>query len=879
MIAGAKKFLRPLSLATAVVALTGLCLALPLRSQMNAFAAALILLHIALGLGVAVPIALYLIRLLRESRSRAVALLLVLLSATCLLSGATLLFRPLIGHSNASASGTQWAHLLSGVAAVALGGAFALRLRLPLSGIARGGGVKASASPLLALVGLPFTLWAAADALPYNAENYLRDLSATNPKQAENPLFPAEFRLAEGKSPKEANQRWNGSQPEYCGRAGCHAASVRDWHGSAHALAGRDPYYQKVKQIYANRAEPGATKWCAGCHEPQSALSPPQNASLTLNHGVDCLSCHAVTQTAANTGNARYALSIPESYPFSAEKAGWKRSLHEFLIRLRPAPHQLAFAKPLHKNAELCGNCHRQSYCVAQNQFQFVRGADNFGEWRKSEFSGAIGLGLNEKAAPQKTCLDCHRTGGNVHATPGADAVSALSYRQKGGRDAKKGLHDTENGLSNEPKTLLKDCLEVDIFAIRYARKGASEAWIAPLDAPLQPYSLQEGESAALEIVVHNRGIGHDFPSGYADLKAAWLEVVVRDSDGKIALQNGVPASESDLPPKGARDYRLFALDRAGNPIIRNNRTEQAAILYKRSIPAGGSDLARYSFTLPKSAKFRYPLQISATLRYRPLRPDFEEWVLKGEKGAKPDAIFTLATATAAIHLRGVAAKSPLSPLKNPNSAAVRFARYGSALLAPPDSPELQRAQRAFRIAQSLAPKEAYPYLGLANAYLREPALLDAKREFENALKNAPNSAPARFGLGVVALKQGQFSEALQRLSALVDAYPKDNALFRTLGTAYYQQGDYERAIAAFQSALSIDPDDSKAHFQLKLAYQRQRRLLDAHREGAILQYLAEDRWSATLRREYLRLHPDMQSQARSSPEHSLSPPHQGGAK
>lgn len=854
--------MRPPPITLLCVALTGLYLALPAREQMNAAAACLVILHIALGLLIVAPVVLYLIRVWRESPSRLLPALLVALSGTSLLTSLILLLRPLLGQNNASATGVWWMHLLSGVAGIALWGVsrksnsqhdHSTNKPSPV----RGGlptGKRGGSTPALLLFGLPLALWASVDALPYHSANYARDISATNPQQAENPLFPAELRLAEGQSSQEANQRWNEAPPEYCGRAGCHAGSLKDWHVSAHQFAGRDSFYQKVKQVYTNRSEKGAENWCAGCHEPQKALT---NAKPALNRGVDCLACHAVTQTAPHTGNGRYTLSIPQTYPFATEKEGWRRSLHEFLIRLRPAPHQSAFAKPLHKSAELCGSCHRQSFCVAQNQFQFVRGADNFGQWRKSEFAGAIGQGVGEKPAAQKTCIECHRSGGNVHSLPGGNTVLPEL--------------NGDNEQFERVKSFLKDRLEVDIFAIRHTLAGKPEAWIAPLDTPLQADFLREGETVTLEICVYNKGVGHDFPSGYEDLKAAWLEVVISDANGKRLLQNGIPTSKSDLPPKGSHDYRLFALDRAGNPIVRNNRTEQVTTLYQRTIPAGGSDLARYTFTLPKGVNARYPLHIAAVLRYRPLRPDFMEWVLKGRNGADRNTTFTLAEAASIL---SIGATPPTTP--DPKLTALRFARYGSALIAPLENPELQRALRAFRTAQLLTPNEVVPYLGMANAYLREPALLDAKREFENALQRDANNAPARLGLGTVAMKQGQFAEALQRLKPLIEKYPNDNALFRTLGTTYYQQGDYEQAITAFQRALGIDPDDSKTHFQLKLAYQRLQRLLEAHREDTILQYHTVDGQTATLRLEYLRLHPDMQAQARSLPEHSLLPPQTG---
>src|SRR5207248_11081225 len=79
----------------------------------------------------------------------------------------------------------------------------------------------------------------------------------------------------------------------------------------------------------------------------------------------------------------------------------------------------------------------------------------------------------------------------------------------------------------------------VDVLALRRFPRGANgpEELIAPLEreTPL----LRTDESVTVDVVVHNRAVGHAFPGGCGDLGEAWLEFEVQDASGHTLLRDG----------------------------------------------------------------------------------------------------------------------------------------------------------------------------------------------------------------------------------------------------------------------------------------------------------------------------------------------------
>lgn len=841
---GAEPFLRPITLCLVFLTLSGLYLAIPASHSMGVRVTLLLLLHLVLGWLCLLPLCISVWRRVREKNLSSHFIgSFVLSGGLCLWGAVVLLVRPLLGQSNTQAGLSLQMHLYGGILFTLL---FLSSLRPTKASSATTMLSKSLAG--FAFLAIPFGFWAGADQMLYDAGEYLRDLGATNREQAENPLFPASLRLAQ--EANTAQQRWQAQDSAYCTREGCHAEVGRQWHGSAHALAGSDPFYQRVLHSYEVQQGKSATLWCQSCHEPERAIG----SQSALAQGVDCITCHATTTPAPNTGNGRFTLAVPENYPFDSAKTGWQRSLHEYLLRLRPQAHQFHLSKPLLKRSELCGSCHRQSYGVAQNHYRFYRTSDSFGEWRKSRF--ANGLPSEAGGKQEKSCQTCHWQSEQGHSSHGS----------LGGNTALAALQEDKRHLTETQGYLKRSGLEIDIFAMRRQESGHEGEWIAPLNEPLQGLFPRQGEAVLLDVVIENQNIGHDFPSGYADLKAIWLEVTLVDSKGSVLLWNGVAQEGEATPPPNSHQWNHVGLDRAGTPIIRNNRSEEITTLSHRAIPSGGSTVARYSLTLPKTGQgglsLNAPLRLHARLLHQSLRPEFAKWVLGNTPQAKNLPITVLAESSVEIPTG-----SPSLNLKEtPDRLSERLLRYGKALLAPEENPELQGAVRAFRMAKSLSREKASVSLALGQAFLREPALLEARSQFREALQRDPNLVEAQIGYGTVLERQGQFQEALQQLLPLSQKFPNSVELWSELGRVYYQQGDYAHGAEAFQKALTLEPDDPKLHFRLKQCYQHLQRVADARREESIGRYHRERRWEATIAREYLRLNPKMQSQTRAIP-------------
>lgn len=845
---------RPLSplltVGLALLALSALYLLGPARRSMNWPAAIAVLLHLSLGLIVLVPTLRYAISLWKRAAPNRFRLFLPSF-ALCALTGLLLMLRAASGVSTARDHAVWWAHLLAGLLALLVFGGvlFRGRRRSPAEPPHKVNAEKRIPLPLFLLLFATLGLGGAVVLPQYDAAAYYRDTTATNAAQAENPLFPAGVRLT-------AESLHTAPEAEYCGRGGCHANALQEWQGSVHQQAASDPVYLRVKAEYGKQAGAEATRWCAGCHEPMRVVQGSSDLSETehgAQEGVGCVGCHAASDVSARTGNGRFTLSIPQNYPFAERQTGWERRLHDFLLRVRPAPHQAAYLKPaIHASSEFCGACHRQSFNVPQNGYQFVHGADEWGTWQSGPFSNRMARTAGLRVETQRTCRDCHfpRSAQEKFSHRLAGAGGWLSTATEGA------------GWTIQPQTDLRcNGLSLDIFALRRAVKpGQPEEWIAPLEAPDANASVRPGETCLLDIVVSNRNVGHEFPAGYLDIKEAWLEVILQDGQGHILAQSGQLASEQSALPPDTHAYRAIPLDHTGERLGHHELWRQVTTAYRRTIPAGGADIARYRLTIPSG--FTAPLTVRARLHSRALRPDFAQWA--GVPPANP--VVTLAEAKTVLPLGNGPA-----PAKRPETeTALRFVEYGLGLLAPQDAPDAARARRAFLAAQRLAPNRPEPFVGLGRAYLAEPELLAARAQFLAALRLAPDNAAAQADLGVTYSKQGEYDHALKLLRPLAQRFPQDGALQFDLGLTLFRSGDDLAAVIAFQNSLAADPDNAAAHFQLKQCFQHLQRVPEARREEAIGQYLAEDHFMSLLVPPYLNAHPDIRQAAQPIPEHRL---------
>ena len=53
------------------------------------------------------------------------------------------------------------------------------------------------------------------------------------------------------------------------------------------------------------------------------------------------------------------------------------------------------------------------------------------------------------------------------------------------------------------------------------------------------PESVQEGDRVSLKTVITSNKVGHDFPTGPLDIIQSWVELIVKDDEGRTLYQSG----------------------------------------------------------------------------------------------------------------------------------------------------------------------------------------------------------------------------------------------------------------------------------------------------------------------------------------------------
>jgi hypothetical protein len=147
------------------------------------------------------------------------------------------------------------------------------------------------------------------------------------------------------------------------------------------------------------------------------------------------------------------------------------------------------------------------------------------------------------------------------------------------------------------------------------------------------PYFYYLNETASLNIIVSNIGVGHNFPGGTIDINEAWIELVIIDAQGGTVFSSGRLDSNNEVDP-AAYFYRSMPVDRTGKDVWRHDLFNMVGDRYRNSIPPGGADVAIYKFNVPAWAVS--PLHISATLNYRKLNKKYTAWALENTQASLP---------------------------------------------------------------------------------------------------------------------------------------------------------------------------------------------------------------------------------------------------
>lgn len=306
--------------------------------------------------------------------------------------------------------------------------------------------------------------------------------------------------------------------PESC--VECHEAIYEDWKGSMHAFASHDPVFTAMNRRGQRETDGELGDFCVRCHAPMALELGMTTDGLNLDElpdfvrGVTCYTCHnaiAVEGTHNNplvlAGDVVLRGSMANPLPNSA--------------------HEMAYSPLLDRtqaeSSSLCGSCHD---IVTPQGVHIER---TYLEWTESLFStGEFGV--------MQTCGSCHMGSSRGVAAdyPGVPLRTIHSHR----------MPAVDKATAPWPGR------EIQAQEIEEELATAVFASLCVVDNG-------DGQGR-IDVKLENIGAGHSFPSGAAQDRRVWVEVVAEDAVGTLLFSSGVLGDTDALVDLEATDPNLW---------------------------------------------------------------------------------------------------------------------------------------------------------------------------------------------------------------------------------------------------------------------------------------------------------------------------------
>jgi Cytochrome c554 and c-prime/Tetratricopeptide repeat len=644
----------------------------------------------------------------------------------------------------------------------------------------------------------------------------------------------------------------------------CHTDAHAQWRQSAHGNAFREPFYQKNVKDIQNQKGIEFTRHCESCHNPAALFT----GALTKNSkvkrpfdddGVSCIACHSI-QSANSKGIGGYVMGEP-ALLVKEDGTRLLTGVTDQQILDDIPSHRRAMMRPLLKQPEFCGACHKSQVPRELNDYKFLRAFMVADELQQSSFS-------KESPHPfyvrdKETCNTCHM---KREPAPLFD-VSAkngtlVSHRWPAANTAIPTFYKWKEQLDAVIKFVEDDKVGVDIFALRRkSRAGSTEEFIAPLNR--SNFTIAAGDRVTAEVVITNKNIGHSFPPELRDFYEAYVEFTVSDDSGKALYRSGFIKPDGYLD-ESAHNYKTYLVKADGTYNDKHHIWRTRTFAQNNQINSGRSDVARYQFNVPEN--ITGAMHLTARVRYRRFTRVFSDYVL-GKSVDYP--IVTMATTeyVVAVGQNRARAADP-----NDKTAVPEWRRWNNYGIALFDQRQYPLAIEAFTRASEL--DEKYRPMALVNramAHIELEQYDEAATILDGVVKANPTMARALFHQARIFMKRGQLDQAENNFRLVVAQFPRDRLTLQQLGELCKIKRDYNGAVECYSKILGIDPEDLGAHYNLMLVYRKLGRTDEAKREAKIFADLKDDPGALSLANQFLRKHPEMSNESVYWHVHDLS--------
>jgi hypothetical protein len=303
----------------------------------------------------------------------------------------------------------------------------------------------------------------------------------------------------------------------------CHPKHYEQWSGSMHAYASDDPVFVAMNRRGQRETSGSLGTFCVKCHAPMAVeLGLTTGADFDPEtmppaaRGITCYFCHNVKAVTA-THNNGLALAHDQTMRGGVEDP------------ISSPAHRSSFDRLMDSdtnNSEMCGSCHD---IVTPRGVELER---TYKEWQSTIFA------LPDPIV-HLSCGGCHmRSSNGVIADAPGLAVPSRDH----------GFHEhmwpgIDQALTPFPQ------IEAQAAAIKRDLNAAIQiVGPAPFASIVQPGGICLDPPGRLTVRVDAFGTGHMWPSGAAQDRRAWLEVIATDASGTPLLTSGVVPDGVDPP-------------------------------------------------------------------------------------------------------------------------------------------------------------------------------------------------------------------------------------------------------------------------------------------------------------------------------------------
>ena len=336
------------------------------------------------------------------------------------------------------------------------------------------------------------------------------------------------------------------------------------------------------------------------------------------------MSCHGISQVHGTGGNAAYHFKPRQSYLFEFADNSVLKGLNHLSIKLRPQQHKQDLLAPVLQTSQFCSSCHTQFMDQSMNNWGWVKMQNEYLAWANSKFNQSSDTRFTHPEG--KNCQSCHmpKTPATGLAVDESGEVTSHYFVGANMMLAKQfGNHELAE-LTRQ--FLQQDKVTVSIVPPEDHQAQQSSLFVTPGSGVgnKPPVALYRGQKTQLTVLVNNHGVGHNFPAGTIDLSEAWLEFTVLDGEQNTLFSSGHLLDDGVIAP-GAVVYKETPIDKTGQPVFRHDLFNMVGRSYYNVIPPGETDIVNFTVDIPDWAVS--PVVLSATLKFRKLNPQYQQWV------------------------------------------------------------------------------------------------------------------------------------------------------------------------------------------------------------------------------------------------------------